>query len=170
MYIHIYTHIYVHKYTSQKECLHIFSPSALFTFIHPPWKWVVGRLLSFWDGFLAGAMWVSGSVNPHDSASMSELSTSAALARSAQEAKYLGDRALTQSPITLMFCLLYPSLIQKHCRCRPVQSSQASNQIIYCTIDIPVPSERPPRTAAWLLLRYASTGARFSWEPGAPSG
>ena len=27
MYIHIYTHIYVHKYTSQKECLHIFSPS-----------------------------------------------------------------------------------------------------------------------------------------------
>ena len=24
MYIHIYTHIYVHKYTSQKECLHIF--------------------------------------------------------------------------------------------------------------------------------------------------
>ena len=24
MHLHIYTHIYVHKYTSQKECLHIF--------------------------------------------------------------------------------------------------------------------------------------------------
>ena len=28
MYIHICTHIYVHIFTSQKECLHIFSPTA----------------------------------------------------------------------------------------------------------------------------------------------
>ena len=114
--------------------IHVYSPSL---------KMGGWKTTSFWDGFLAGAMWVSGSVNPHDSASMSELSTSAALARSAQEAKYLGDRALTQSPTTFICCLLYPSLTQQHCRCRPVQSSQASNQIIYCTIDIPVPSERP---------------------------
>ena len=45
MYLHIYTHIYVHKFTSQKECLHIFH--------------IVALEFSFREGlFSSGAMFV----------------------------------------------------------------------------------------------------------------